>query len=69
MPFSLGFVWEREKMASLARGHQPHHLVHRERTGYFPGSGPTHAVTNQVNAVLNGIAERILVGGALAALV
>ena len=48
---------------------QAQHLVHRQGAGDLPGRGAAHAVTDHIDAVLDGETECIFVGRALAAAV
>ena len=60
----LGFG--REGICLRAVGERPHHLADGEATGHFASGGAAHSVADDVHSVLHGIAERILVGRALA---
>ena len=48
---------------------QTKHLVHGQRTGYLPRRCAAHPVTDDKDAILNGISECIFVGRTLAAAV
>src|ERR1035441_4010492 len=56
-----------ERHVGSAAGEQAHEFIDSEGTGYLPGRRAAHAVADEIDAVLSGVAECIFVGEAFAA--
>ena len=56
-----------QRVGPVTAGEQPHHFVHGQGAGNFACSCAAHSVAHNIDAVLNGKAECILIGRALAA--